>query len=110
MAVACIQNQQIKIEKLNFDDAEMYTKENIYDFIGVYIALIKLFVHSTKEEFDDKLLQVGFTQSFLDKFPIKQENKPLIIKNSNVWHCNLLSIKWRIDRSLSYGYGYLFSK
>lgn len=64
------------------------------------MMIIKTFVHSKKEEFDEILLQKGFTQDFLNRFPIKQENKAVISHSTNV-NTNGFSITWAVDISLS---------
>lgn len=51
------------------------------------------------------LIEEGFTQNFIENFPIKYEQKEMLIKNVYIEFLgNVKSLGWRIDISLSNKY------
>ncbi|XP_022902169.2 COMM domain-containing protein 5-like [Onthophagus taurus] len=73
--------------------------EVLYDLVGIYIAVINLFLWNSKEEFEEKLFNAGFPQSFIDNLPFNQNNRDVIL--SNVQKENTVSVDYKIDISLN---------
>lgn len=100
MALSSSLNLNIALSNLNLNEDKNLQDVDIYDLIGLYIKIIKWFVQYNKEEFSDKLLGLGFSGNFVEKFPLKYENKHQIENNMQLSN-NIQSLKWRIDISLS---------
>lgn len=96
-------NLNIDLSNLNINEEKGVTETDGHDLIGLYIKIIKWFMQYDKEEFSEKLLEYGFSNNFLDKFPLKYENK-LQFKVKTNYSNNIHSLKWRIDISLSNKY------
>lgn len=82
-------------------------KEIIVDLLGLYLAIIRAFMESTDKEFNAKLLELGFSNDFVDELPLVNNRTKVIdtILSSRRGEFNkLVSLKWRIDISLTNRY------
>lgn len=79
------------------------SKEQTYEIIGIYIAIVKSFLHNSYNNFNTKLLEAGFSQDFISNLGLLENQKELI---SNLRHHSsnnfykLSIFKWKIDISL----------
>lgn len=77
--------------------------EQTYEIIGVYIGIIKLFLHNNYNNFNTKLLEIGFSPDFISNLSLLENQKELISNlrrfSSNNFY-KLSIFKWKIDISL----------
>ncbi|XP_023024347.2 COMM domain-containing protein 5 [Leptinotarsa decemlineata] len=87
----------------NFSKETDMPKEQIYNILGVYIALIKLFLEINESDFNQKLLEFGFTTDFLQKLPFFKNPNGIIdnLMDNHTDFGKMSLFKWRIDISLS---------
>lgn len=100
VALSSTLSYDVQISNLITSNEQELSEVEIYDLIGLYIKIIKWFTQCNKEEFMEKLVEMGFTNSFVEKFPLKYENR-MQIQNNAYFYNNIESLKWRIDISLS---------
>lgn len=82
-------------------------KDQLYELLSVYIAVIKLFIHSTDKDFVSTLVELGFSNEFVDNLPFMNNRKELVetfFEPHYDYFQNVSSIKWRIDISLLHRY------
>lgn len=97
-----VQDRSKIIENLSNDSN--ISKEQIYEVLGVYIGLIRLFLGTSDNEFNTKLLEIGFSSDFVQQLPLighREEIVKNLINNFDVDFGKLLTFKWKIDVSLS---------
>lgn len=103
VAISSIGNSSFDLQNVSFEGLSI--DANIYDLIGLYIQVIKWFVQYKQDEFYHLLTEEGFTQNFIENFPIKYEQKEVLLKNVYTEFIgNVKSLIWRIDISLSNKY------
>lgn len=96
------QDRSKVIENLSNDSS--ISKAQIYEVLGVYIGLIRLFLETSDNEFNVKLLEIGFSSDFVQQLPFignREEIVKNITSNFDVDFGKLSTLKWKIDISLS---------
>ncbi|KAJ8955348.1 hypothetical protein NQ318_003442 [Aromia moschata] len=87
----------------NFFNDTGIPKEQIYEILGVYIGLIRFFLETSNNEFNARLLEIGFTPEFVEKLPFATNREEIVSnlsKNFNSDFAKLTSLKWKVDISL----------
>ncbi|KAJ8936450.1 hypothetical protein NQ314_012312 [Rhamnusium bicolor] len=88
----------------NFSNDSSIPKEQIYEVLGVYITLVRFFLETSDNEFNSRLLEIGFTSEFIENLPFignRDEIVNNLLHNFNTDFGKLSSLKWKIDISLS---------
>ncbi|CAH0562002.1 unnamed protein product [Brassicogethes aeneus] len=79
------------------------SKENILNVLGVYLLIVRLFLSTNDKEFNSRLLEIGFTDNFIETLPLIS-NREDVMKNLQLStysdYTNFTYLKWRIDISL----------
>lgn len=78
--------------------------EQTYEVVGIYIEIVKLFLQNSFNDFNIKLMDLGFSSDFISKLSLLEHQKDLIsnLRRHSVSNFNKLSIlKWKIDISLT---------
>ncbi|RZC38355.1 COMM domain-containing protein 5, partial [Asbolus verrucosus] len=97
-----VQERLKVIEKISND--YNISKEKITQVLEIYLAIIRIFIESTDKEFNMKLIDLGFSSDFVEDLPLSSNRTKIVdtILNSRRGEFNkLVSLKWRIDISLS---------
>ncbi|XP_060537366.1 uncharacterized protein LOC132708802 [Cylas formicarius] len=105
MALACLQPQPQDLSKVieKFSKEKNIEKHEISEVLSIYIAILKVFVNSNDKDFIQQLLEVGFTNKFLEDLPLVSNRQELVdtyFMPSYEHFQNVDTIKWRIDISL----------
>ncbi|KAJ8985866.1 hypothetical protein NQ317_006240 [Molorchus minor] len=88
----------------SFSNDSNIPKQQIYEVLGVYIAIVHLFLESNDNDFNTRLLEIGFTPEFVEKLPFignRDEIVKNLLNNFNTDYAKLASLKWKLDISLS---------
>ncbi|XP_057672900.1 uncharacterized protein LOC130904252 [Diorhabda carinulata] len=88
----------------NFSRDTGIAREDIYEVLGIYIILLKTFLQSSDNEFQERLVELGFSSDFIENLPFIGNREEIILnlqKNYSKDFGKLSSLKWRIDISLS---------
>ncbi|XP_018565639.1 COMM domain-containing protein 5-like [Anoplophora glabripennis] len=88
----------------NLSNDSNIPKDRIYEVLGIYIGLIRCFLETSDNEFNAKLLEIGFTPDFVQQLPFighREEIVKNLTNNFDVDFGKLSSLKWKIDISLS---------
>jgi hypothetical protein len=90
------------LEKISND--HHVPKDKLIEVLGIYLAIIRLFLETTDKEFNAKLIELGFSNEFVEELPLVSNRTKVIdnIVNSRRGEFKkLVSLKWRIDISLT---------
>lgn len=93
------------LEKISND--HHVPKDKLIEVLGIYLAIIRLFLETTDKEFNAKLIELGFSNEFVEELPLVSNRTKVIdnIVNSRRGEFKkLVSLKWRIDISLTNRY------
>ncbi|CAG9762339.1 unnamed protein product [Ceutorhynchus assimilis] len=89
------------LEKLSLE--KNIPKEQLYDLLSIYIAIIKQFIRTSDKDFISNLVEIGFPNEFVEGLPFVNNRKELVdtfFAPHYAFFQNVSSIKWRIDISL----------
>lgn len=105
VALAALQPNPQNLSRLldKFSIEKNIPKEELYEVVGVYMAVIKYFIHTTDKDFASNLVEFGFPTEFVNNLSFVNNRKALVnnyLAPHYDFFYNIDSIKWRIDMSL----------
>lgn len=105
VALAALQPNPQNLSRLldKFSSEKNIPKEELYEVVGVYMAVIKYFIHTTDKDFASNLVEFGFPAEFVNNLSFVNNRKALVnnyLSPHYDYFYNVDSIKWRIDMSL----------
>ncbi|XP_019873454.1 COMM domain-containing protein 5 [Aethina tumida] len=78
-------------------------KETLHCILAVYLSLIRFFLEVNDKEYNSRLLELGFTENFVESLPLISNREDVVNKIQFATHTDfgkLSYLKWRIDISL----------
>ena len=91
------------IDKISSD--HNIPKHKVLELLGIYLAIVQLFVESSDKEFNARLIELGFSNEFVADLPLVSNRSKVVETILNARRgefCKLVSLKWRIDISLTH--------